>query len=137
MHVEEIGKRPEELKVLVYMLIEQQQNYVLYVQVGFPLGGKPIFKMEYFGKGTEFLQQTQFFYLCIFATWWCKPLIFQTYIIWNNIIHSLKYLRSMILGCKTWFCDKDSIPMSQIFKWKVVSAVFISLWDTSHITNEN
>ena len=27
----------------------------------------------------------------IFAALWCKPLIFQTYIIWSNIIHSLKY----------------------------------------------
>jgi len=32
-------------------------------------------------------------YLC--ATWWWKPQI-----LWSNIIHSLKYLRSVILGCK-------------------------------------
>ena len=30
----------------------------------------------------------------IFGTWCCKPLIFQTQIIWSNRIHSLKYLRS-------------------------------------------
>ena len=35
----------------------------------------------------------------IFAALWSKPLIFQTYIIWSNIIHSLKYLRSSTLGC--------------------------------------
>ena len=27
----------------------------------------------------------------IFAILWCKPLIFQTHIIWSNSIHSLKY----------------------------------------------
>ena len=26
-----------------------------------------------------------------FVTWWCKPWIFQTYIIWSNSIHSSKY----------------------------------------------
>ena len=31
----------------------------------------------------------------IFAIWWCKPLIFQTIILWN----SLKYLRSPTLNC--------------------------------------
>ena len=34
------------------------------------------------------------------AVWWWKPLIFQTYTIWSNIIHSLKYLRSTTSGCK-------------------------------------
>ena len=36
----------------------------------------------------------------IFATWWCKPLIFQTYNISSNIIYSLKYQRFMTSGCK-------------------------------------
>ena len=36
----------------------------------------------------------------IFTTWWCKPLIFQTWIIWSNRIQSLKYLRSKTLSCK-------------------------------------
>ena len=35
-----------------------------------------------------------------FATWWCKPLIFHTLIIWSNRIHSLKCLRSSTLGYK-------------------------------------
>ena len=35
----------------------------------------------------------------IFATWWYKPLIFQTKIVWSNRIHRLKYLRSTIFGC--------------------------------------
>ena len=36
----------------------------------------------------------------IFRTRYCKPLIFQTQIIWFNRIHSLKYLRSTTLGSK-------------------------------------
>ena len=36
----------------------------------------------------------------MFAAWWCKPLIFQTYIIFYNIINSLKYLRSTTMDCK-------------------------------------
>ena len=35
----------------------------------------------------------------IFTTWWCKALIFQTYIIRSNRIYSLTYLRSTTLGC--------------------------------------
>ena len=36
----------------------------------------------------------------IFFTWWCKPLIFQTWIFSSNRIHSLKYLRSTALDYK-------------------------------------
>ena len=36
----------------------------------------------------------------IFATWWYKPLIFQTLINWSNKNHSFEYLRSLTLGCK-------------------------------------
>jgi len=36
----------------------------------------------------------------IFATWWYKPLIFQTLINWSNQNHSFEYLRSPTLGCK-------------------------------------
>ena len=36
----------------------------------------------------------------IFRTRCCKPLIFQTQIIWSNRIHSLKYLRSATFGSK-------------------------------------
>ena len=35
-----------------------------------------------------------------FATWWCKPLIFQTKTIWSNRINSLKYERSRRMGCQ-------------------------------------
>ena len=36
----------------------------------------------------------------IFATGWCKLLIFQTWIIWVNRVHSLKYLSSTTMVCK-------------------------------------
>ena len=53
------------------------------------------------------LIQTEKFCLChklkfynpfIVATWWWKPLIFQTFVIFWNKIYSLKYLRSTTLG---------------------------------------
>ena len=46
----------------------------------------------------------------IFATWWCKFLLFQPYVIWFNRIHILKYLRSKTFGLQTRVCGKDSIP---------------------------
>ena len=51
-------------------------------------------------KGTEFLPQILILKSYIFSTWWCKPLIFQTIIIWSKMIDSLKYLRSPTLKCK-------------------------------------
>ena len=45
----------------------------------------------------------------IFAIWWCKPFIFQTYIIWYNSIHSLKYLRYTTLCCKDIGIRKSEI----------------------------
>ena len=54
----------------------------------------------------------------VFATNWnslspiyLQPLIFQTYIIWFNIFHSLKYLRS------TTLCSKD-IGISNMSLWQ-------------------
>ena len=43
-------------------------------------------------------------FLIPIETWWCKPLIFQTQIIWSNRICNLKYQRSTAMGCKDiWF----------------------------------
>ena len=53
----------------------------------------------------------------IFRTQCRKSFIFQTYIIWSNRIHSLKYQRSTTLESKDIgfrkeeFCGKDSIPL--------------------------
>ena len=54
-----------------------------------------------------------------------KSLIFQTYIIWSNRIHSLKYLRSTTLESKDiWFRKAEFVTKtqflcktSQIFPW--------------------
>ena len=43
-----------------------------------------------------------------FATWWFKPLIFKTYIIWSNRIHNMKYLRST-----TWDFKNKRIKTSE------------------------
>ena len=51
-------------------------------------------------KELSFCHKLEFSNLYIFATGWRKPLIFQTYMIWSNRNHSLKYVRSMSLGCK-------------------------------------
>ena len=57
--------------------------------------------------------------LNIFRTRCCKPLIFQTQIIWFNRIHSLKYLRSATFASKdivirkSEFVAKNSIPLME------------------------
>ena len=53
----------------------------------------------------------------IFATWWCKPLIFQ---IWSNSIHNLKYRRSTPLGGKDVGIRKSKFVTKtqfHVFKW--------------------
>jgi len=45
--------------------------------------------------------------LNIFRTRCCKPLIFQTQIIWSTRIHSLKYLRSATFGSKDVVISKS------------------------------
>jgi len=48
-------------------------------------------------KGIEFCHKLRFSNPYILATWWCKPLIFQTLAIW---VQSMKYQRSAISGFK-------------------------------------
>ena len=57
-------------------------------------------------KKIESLPQTE-----ILSSLYLQPLIFQTYIIWFNIIHTLKYLRS------TTLCSKD-IGISNMSLWQ-------------------
>jgi len=51
----------------------------------------------------------------IFATWWCKPLIFQSTNIWSDKDHHFKYQWSTTSCCKVILtrklrvCGKDSI----------------------------
>ena len=51
----------------------------------------------------------------ILATWWWEPLIFQTQILWSNLFHSLKYLRSTKLECKGII--KSEFPQKNTFYW--------------------
>ena len=51
-------------------------------------------------KEFSFCNKLEFSNHNIFATLWCKPLIFQTQVFWSSRMHSLKYLRSTTLGCK-------------------------------------
>ena len=53
----------------------------------------------------------------MFEAWWCKLLTFQTQISISNRMYSMKYLKSMTLGCKDkgirkLDCGKNSIPFS-------------------------
>ena len=63
----------------------------------------------------------------IFKTWWYKPLIFWTQVIWFNRMHSLKYPRSTTFGSKDYsdlkirVCGKDLIPL-WVFQ-------FLELWN--------
>ena len=45
-------------------------------------------------KEVSFCHKLKFSNPYIFATCWCKPLIFQTWTILSNIVYSLKYQRS-------------------------------------------
>ena len=58
-------------------------------------------------KGIESLA-LKFFNPYIFATGWCKPLIFQTLMFLSNRNLPLKYLRSISLGCKDIGIRKQS-----------------------------
>ena len=57
----------------------------------------------------------------IFRTRSCKPLIFQTQIIWSNRIHSLKYLRSATFGCKDIVIRKSEfVAKTQFLCFQIV-----------------
>ena len=53
----------------------------------------------------------------IFATWWCKPVIFQTYIIVSTSINRLKNVRSKTLGYKDMEIRKSEfVAKTQLLK---------------------
>ena len=55
----------------------------------------------------------------IFETWWCKPLVFQTKIIWASRLHSFKYLRSTTFGCKDIMIRRlKCVAMTQFLSMK-------------------
>ena len=53
----------------------------------------------------------------IFETQCCKPLIFQTYIIWSNRTHSLKYQRSRTLESKDIVIRKSEFVAKTQLLW--------------------
>ena len=61
--------------------------------------GKNETALEWYKK-LSCCNKLQFSYPHISATELCKPLKFQTYIIWSNRNHSLKYQRSTTFDCK-------------------------------------
>ena len=56
----------------------------------------------------------KFFNPNIFAAYWCKPLIFQTFIICSNRIDCLKYPKSTTLGCKDIGIRKSECSVAKI-----------------------
>ena len=72
-------------------------------------------------KGLSLWNKIKYSNLNIFRTRFCKPLIFQTQIIWSNRIHSLKYLRSATFGSKDIVIRKSEfVAKTQFlsFLWK-------------------
>ena len=58
---------------------------------------KYVFLMNVVPKELSLCHKFKCSNLDIFASWWCKSLLFLTYIIWSN---SLKYVRSATFGFK-------------------------------------
>ena len=67
--------------------------------------------------------------LNIFRTRWCKPLIFQTQIIWSNRIHSLKYLRSATFGSKDTVSRKSEFVAKTQFLYKSICQILEKIMD--------
>ena len=72
----------------------------------------------------------------IFRTRCCKPLIFQTQIIWFNRIHSLKYLRYATLGSKDIVIWKQNLwqRLNSLFPLLIYSGVMLPYTLTSEIS---
>ena len=72
----------------------------------------------------SFWNKIKYVNLNIFRSRCCKPMIFQTQIIWSNRIHSLKYLRSATLGCKdTVIKNSEFVAKTQFLKRKDVKTM--------------
>ena len=62
-----------------------------------------------------------------FATQCRTSLIFQTYIVWSNRIHILKYLRSTTLESKDTRARKVKFVAKTQVLWKMLAAIFL-IW---------
>ena len=65
-------------------------------------------------KELSLCHKLKFYSSYIYATWWCKSLIFQTWIIWCIGINSLKYLRSATTGCKDIEVSKSELVQQRL-----------------------
>ena len=82
-------------------------------------------------KKQSICQEIKFSNPYIFPTWWCKPLLFQTKIIWSNRKLSLKCLRSIALGCKdigiknqnSYTCITLITNLGEIMKQNEISSI--------------
>ena len=84
---------------------QEKGCYLLYVgfrSLSLRLGLAQVFRKLFNRKKKELglCYKLKFSNPYIFAIRWCKPLIFQNYIVWFYRIQSLKYLWCRILGCK-------------------------------------
>ena len=82
----------------------------------------PIFNCT---KELSLWNKIKYLNLNIFRTRCCKPLIFQTQIIWSNKIHSLKYLRSATFGSKDIVIRKfEFVAKTQFLRRLIWKAFF-------------
>ena len=70
-------------------------------------------------KELSLCHKIQFSNPYIYGTWWCKLLIFQTKIVWCNKTHSLKYLRSTVLGCRDIGIRKSEFVSKTQFHYRL------------------
>ena len=86
-------------------------------------------------KELSLCHKLKFSNLYIFTTGWCRPLIFQTNIIWSNRILSLKYLRhwvAQILGLENlclWQRLNSFVFVSSVtINWPLIVRL-LKTWD--------
>ena len=79
----------------------------------------PHFLVLYTVKELSLCNKIKYLNLNIFRTRCCKPLIFQTQIIWTNRIHSLKYLRYATFDSKDIVIRKSEFAAKTqfLFPW--------------------
>jgi len=69
--------------------------FILYINI-FKIQVSVLIPVCFYIKGSEFLSQTKIFYPCIFANWWCKPLIHISNIDYQ-ILQSSQFKNSKVL----------------------------------------
>jgi len=79
---------------------EEQIPWIIFALIRFAIDRSRNLKIRSeFTKELSLWNKIEYLNLNIFRIRWCKPLKFQTQIIWSNRIHSLKYLKV----CNIWF----------------------------------